>query len=206
MIAPKIGSIIKFGKYNWQVLDVQNNAALIITEEIIEKKAYHSNRTAITWADCDLRKYLNGEFINNAKNFSPNDKARIISVMNGNRENQWYDTNGGNETTDSIFLLSLYELVKYFGDSGDLENGKGWKYESGKNVLAYGNDRRYIHDQYDKSRVSKYGNKVSWWWLRSPGYSSDYAAFVYDDGFVRIIGYGVDIDSGGVRPALWLDL
>ncbi len=58
----EIGSIISFGYYNWRVLDIQNNAALIITEEIIEQRAYHDTYKDITWADCSLRKYLNGEF------------------------------------------------------------------------------------------------------------------------------------------------
>ena len=37
----KIGSLLSFGSYNWRVLDIQNNTALIITEEIIEQRPYH---------------------------------------------------------------------------------------------------------------------------------------------------------------------
>ncbi|MGG6312417.1 DUF6273 domain-containing protein [Paenibacillus macerans] len=56
----KIDSILSFGGYNWRVLDTQSNAALIITEDIIEQRAYHDAYKDITWADCALRKYLNG--------------------------------------------------------------------------------------------------------------------------------------------------
>ena len=33
----KIGSSLTFGGYKWRVLDLQNNRALIITEDIIEQ-------------------------------------------------------------------------------------------------------------------------------------------------------------------------
>jgi hypothetical protein len=43
------------------------------------------------------------------------------------------------------------------------------------------------------------------WWLRSPGYHSFYAACVHVDGYVYV--NGIDVSStGGVRPALWLNL
>lgn len=35
----KIGSSLTFGGYNWRVLGLQNNRALIITEDIIEQRA-----------------------------------------------------------------------------------------------------------------------------------------------------------------------
>ena len=45
------------------------------------------------------------------------------------------------------------------------------------------------------------------WWLRSPGSDgSDYAALVYNDGFVYSYGCYVDYSRNAVRPALWLNL
>ncbi|MCL1994939.1 MAG: DUF6273 domain-containing protein [Defluviitaleaceae bacterium] len=44
-----------------------------------------------------------------------------------------------------------------------------------------------------------------WWWLRSPGYSSNIVASVYDVGGVFIFGFDVNCASGGVRPAMWID-
>ena len=118
----KIGSIISFGDYNWRVLDIQNNAALVITEEIIEQRAYHDAYKDITWADCALRKYLNGEFYDK---FNVTDKSRIIPVINKNPDNQWYGSKGGEDTQDSIFLLSLEEVCKYFGDSRSKLQNRG---------------------------------------------------------------------------------
>ena len=44
----------------------------------------------------------------------------------------------------------------------------------------------------------------SWWWLRSPGLDSYYAALVYDSGNVNSFGDGVD-HEGGVRPVINLE-
>lgn len=96
----QIGDIINFGNYDWRVLEVQNNKALIITEYIIEQCSYHDAYVDITWADCSLRRYLNGEFYDK---FSEADKAKIVSVLNKNLDNQWYGTNGGVDTSETYF-------------------------------------------------------------------------------------------------------
>ena len=36
------GDKISFGSYEWRILEVQKNTALIITEYIIEQRAYHN--------------------------------------------------------------------------------------------------------------------------------------------------------------------
>jgi hypothetical protein len=197
----KIGDIISFGAYKWRVLDVQEDKALIITEDIVEKRAYNVEYTDITWETCDLRKYLNSEFLNKL------DGKRIVPINNRNSNNPWYDTTGGNNTIDSVFLLSLDEVIKYFGDSGDLRNRKGWYWEDSKFVLKDGQGWA-MNDQYNDSRIARdMNNEACWWWLRSPGYGSGSAAGVARDGIVIVIGSDViDYYGGGVRPALWLKL
>ena len=193
---------VRFGKYNWRVLDVQNGKALLLTEDVIEQCCYHSSLERITWEGCELRGYLNGEFL---QTFSSSEQNRIASVTNTNPDNPWYGTPGGGDTTDKVFLLSLDEVVKYFGDSGDLRARKD-------NGL-----RDHINDQYNEARMAKYGKtsnrfipigQAAWWWLRSPGGGVDkfaFAAVVDSDGWLLIDG-GFVGDGGGVRPALWLNL
>jgi tetratricopeptide (TPR) repeat protein len=55
-------------------------------------------------------------------------------------------------------------------------------------------------------RVCHYQGSVCWWWLRTPGVSSDRAAYVNPDGYVHACGLGVDSGSNCVRPALWVNL
>ena len=196
------GDKISFGSYEWRVLEVKNNTALIITEYIIEQRAYHNAYKDITWADCSLRKYLNSEFYDR---FSATEKSRIIPVLNKNPDNQWYGTKGGTDTQDSIFLLSIEETVcRYFGDSSSK------LYSPGKN-------QRYWFERKDKNNSKRIARLESrkegswWWWLRSPGRVSIKAVYIHGDGNIGIQGNNIlkgNISDGeckgGVRPALWL--
>jgi len=195
----KTGDIIPFGEYDWRVLDVQEDRALIITENVVEQRPYNTKNTGVTWETCDLRKYLNDEFL------SKLDSPRIVLTHNQNPDNPWYDGDGGSNTKDNVFLLSLDEVVKYFGDSGDLKNRKGWEcYKDGKALLKDGNGW-LLNDQYNNSRVAcGINNEACLWWLRSPGVN-DTAVMVLEDGFIYVCGFIVN-DSYGVRPALWLNL
>ena len=200
----QVGDKISFGSYEWRVLDIQNNTALIITEYIIEQRAYHNAYKDITWADCSLRKYLNGEFYDR---FTVSDKSRIIPVLNKNPDNQWYGSKGGADTQDSIFLLSIEETVcRYFGDSSSK------LYSPGKN-------QRYWFERKDKNNSKRIARLESrkegswWWWLRSPGRVSIKAVYIHGDGNIGIQGNNIlkgNISDGeckgGVRPALWLKL
>lgn len=198
----KMDSILSFGGYNWRVLDIQDNVALLITEDIIEQRAYHDAYKEITWADCSLRKYLNGEFYDK---FSEADKSRIMPVLNKNLDNQWYGSKGGVDTKDSIFLLSIEEVCKYFGDS------RSKLYNRGKNQ-RYWFERK---DENNSKRIARFEGETwgSWWWLRSPGRVSVKAVYIHGDGNIGIQGNNIlkgNISdgkcTGGVRPALWLKL
>jgi hypothetical protein len=182
-----------FGNYNWRVLKIKDDRALIITEDIIELRWYHNNFENITWADCELRKYLNNVFYDT---FNQNEKKRIIAVVNRNSDNQWFETEGGIDTTDNLFLLSLEEVCACFGDSSE-------------SLLNKGSRKWQIDDENNENRQAKYGSDFHWWRLRSPGYYGRTAASVSSNGNVYVRGNGVSgrpKDGGGVRPALWLKL
>ena len=57
-----------------------------------------------------------------------------------------------------------------------------------------------------KSGVYVNEEKAAWWWLRSPGDDSRDAAEVSRYGWVDRLGYDVDDNIDGVRPALHLNL
>lgn len=184
---------ITFGKYNWRVLDIKIDTALIITEDIVELRWYHNKFVEITWADCELRNYLNNEFYNK---FNEDEKRKILAVKNKNFDSPWFPTKGGKDTIDKIFLLSLEEVCMYFGDSGTkLQNKDTQKWQ--------------IDDENNFNRQAKYKNEFHWWRLRSPGYYGRTSASVNKKGCVYVRGNGVHgrpKDGGGLRPALWLKL
>jgi len=203
-INTKIGGIIPFGDYNWLVLDVQNNKALILAENGIEGRKYHEKDNDITWGECTLRKYLNGEFL---QKFTNEQQKRIEETLIINNDNLWYGTKGGNDTKDKIFLLSIEEADKYFGDSGDYQNKRRIKLKDGKCIIT--SDGEFFSNIHDSERIAKYEKNINvqcWWWLRSPGIFGFYSAYVYIDGRIDVSGCrGIEYKNG-VRPALWLKL
>jgi hypothetical protein len=189
-----VGEIINFGGYSWLVLDVQDNHALIITENIhlMGMGRYNHIHTGITWESCFMRRYMNNEFLNS---FIPSDRDRIRETLVITGDHPWYGTKGGNNTRDRVFLLSLSELVQYFGDSGKLQNRP--------------DDRliQHISDEFDSARRAKWDDgRYSFWWLRSPGSEQSLAAGVDGTGAIYVSGTGVSNSTLGSRPALWLNL
>jgi len=198
------GNLIEFGAYQWKVLDIKEDKILIITDQIIEQRDYHDKKEDITWEDSELRHYLNNAFL---ERFSSSDKERILSTLNKNPGNPWYSSSGGNDTVDSIFLLSLDEVVRlYFGDSSRL-------LDNPKKNQRYWFDRK---DENNSKRTARFMDWGWWWWTRSPGKNNRVAVYIHGDGNIGIQGNGISKTSfntlhyfknsneGGLRPALWI--
>lgn len=186
-----MNKIINFGNYKWKVLYTDKNKSLIITEEITELRWYNNKFIDVTWYDCELRRYLNNDFYNK---FSLDEKSKIIKVINTNPDNPWFKTNGGLDTVDNIFLLSIEEVCKYFGDSSEkLLNKKDQKWS--------------IEDENNLNRQAAFKGINHSWRLRSPGYYNKTSTSIGANGNIYIRGNGVfgsPRDGGGVRPALWV--
>lgn len=105
---------IKFGNYwkdtakikdpiKWLVLSEKNGKTLLLSKYALDCKPYHENICSITWKNCDLRKWLNSEFINNA--FSEEEQQAIVLTKN--------KTDFNIKTKDKVFLLSIEEALEY---------------------------------------------------------------------------------------------
>jgi hypothetical protein len=197
--------VIEFGGFEWRILDVREGRALIVTDKIIESRPFHSEWINITWADSDLRAYLNGEFLDN---FSIEEQNQIAETVNHNQDNPWYGTYGGS-TTDYVFLLSLEEVVEYFGDSGRLTNREhpnntGWGFNDRFGAVRIANHGR--GQAFPELDMEVEENEPWVWWLRSPGIQGSQATTVDGDGAIDVFGQGIIKEYVGVRPALWLEL
>ena len=202
----EVGDVITFGDFQWRVLDVDGTRALLITEYVIEERAFHSVNditNKITWEHSDIRKYLNGEYYDS---FTPTDQAKIIETNVINPGNPWYGKRCCDDTLDKIFLLSYEEVVRYFGDSGALEMCRGVD-------MGYGcplGDA--VKDEYNKARsVLNLDGFNAWWWLRSPGgprdhTDNDHVTAGSVDNIIWICGDDICKEDGGVRPAMWVNL
>lgn len=201
------GDRIKVGNYLWQAVAIKADRALIITKDIVELRAYHDRPGDVTWAECELRSYLNGEFYSG---FTQQERDTIIPVSHEGADNPWFGTPGGAATTDRVFLLGIDEAVSLcFGDSSELLAPPKGKYKYWFTRKDVNNDRRR----------AEYLGYSWWWWLRSPGRKPAKAAYVHGDGNIGIQGnnahkcnisgvyhpVGGDL-RGGVRPAMWIEL
>lgn len=67
----KVGDIVQFGRYEqdndlengpepieWRVLEIKDQAALLLSRSILDLKNYHYRDAATSWMNCTLRKWL----------------------------------------------------------------------------------------------------------------------------------------------------
>ena len=185
----RIGDIVILGDYNgaleWLLIGKEEDKILLITKDCIEALPYHGTRTAIRWDKCDIREWLNKDFIEEA--FSEEEKMLICETVLENPDNKRPGgAKGGFETTDRVFLLSHDEVLEYFKD--------GFNIYTEPTPSAESNLTKYEID----------GKEVWWWWTRSPGLGQDMATVVNgvtfgigDDGLVVT-------EKHGIRPAMWV--
>ena len=188
----KVGDVFTFGNYpqtaagevqpiEWRVLRRDNDGLLVVSKYALDCRQYHESRCDITWSQCTLRQWLNGEFINKA--FSKSERKRIKELHLSNPNSHWNNVPGGPATDDKIFLLSHDEAEQLFTNNG---SRKCRATDYAKENNAYTVD-----------------DSMCCWWLRSPGNDAFYAAYVGSDGDVY---YHVRSGDIAVRPAFKIAL
>ena len=176
-------SYFKYEPIKWRVLQSENGEAFLLSDVILDKKAYDESYEYITWEESSLRAWLNEKFMN--RTFSAEEKEKINITEIVNQDNPAYGTEGGNNTSDKIFLLSSAEV-------DEKEDGK-----------KYG----FLNDETRKCKANSFSEmEIAFWWLRSPGYNSSSATEVFGYGRINRDGNNVYDNIAGVRPALHLNL
>lgn len=193
----QIGDIIYFGTYEqnnkssdgqeeieWKVLDkTVEGKMLVVSRYALDCRQYHNTPGQVTWETSDIRQWLNNDFMSTA--FTKAQKGKILTTTIENRDNADYNTDGGNDTKDKVFLLSIDEAKTYLPSTVE---------------------RVCIATKYAESQGSQLENLTMScrWWLRSPGATLYNASFVKVDGFILQIGTPVGIEKRSVRPAMWV--
>ena len=105
-----------------------------------------------------------------------------------------WNTSGGNNTQDKVFLLSYAEANKYFGVT----------YDNNNNIEARVAPTAYaikMGAETSSSNKTADGAAAGWWWLRSPGHNLRVCARVGSGGSPLC-----SAAKGCIRPALWINL
>ena len=201
-----VGDYVAFGEYEqdnntangaetiqWQVLDKKDGKLLLMSKYALDAQPYHEVQEEVTWETCTLRSWLNEEFYNTA--FNSKEQKYIKETYVVNEDNPEYGTEGGNDTYDNVFVLSIGEVMTYF-DAAPNEDDPARRAKVTEYAKAQGG--------WCSEESAYYG--TGWWWLRSPGLDSYNAVDVLNGGYVNRNGYYVDANDGVVRPALWVEV
>ena len=135
-----------------------------------------------------------------------------------NPDNAEFETEGGNDTEDKVFCLSVEEIFdNYEYDFWDGEYG--YFQELVTEVTQYAIDQgvfnmlitsEYYTDYWESLGYTEdtVGLNCGSWWLRSPGDNNEYAAYGDYDGSVGwgLFGSVLVSEAYGVRPAIYLNV
>lgn len=173
----------------WRVLSVNGEDAFLLADQNLEVLPYNNELIDVTWETCTLRTWLNETFCNTA--FTTEEQEAIKNTTVINDDNPEYGTEGGADTTDKVYLLSISEASN----------------------TAYGFCEEIRTDS--KTRVSTNTAYVAgikgmnaagegdYWWFRSPGYNSKNVVNASENGYGNF-GGAVTRNSFAVRPVLHL--
>lgn len=192
-IEAQVGDLVEFGSYaeksiSWMVLDETEDKYLLLSEKGLASKYMDSDTSdVITWEECELRQWLNGDFYNDS--FSEQEKNIIATVTNVNIGNEEYDIDGGNDTEDMIFLLSLEEVENYFSSESER--------------VCYPTDKAISDGCYVFTR-SNGGNDAARWWTRTAGNMPGGFRYVECEGGIPFGGLA-DNSNITIRPAVWVN-
>ena len=185
----------KWERIKWRVLKNDGSTLFLAADKGLDCKDYNEVYTS-TWEDCTLRSWLNNEFYGTA--FSSGEQTAIAAQDVVNEDNPDYNTEGGNDTRDNVYLLSIGEVTNSeYGFCEDYNT-----YSVSRRIQA--SDYAHARGGYISTGSTYKGN--SWWWLRSSGSNAFSAADVNNNGYVDRLGYYVIISDAVCVPALHINL
>ena len=210
---------VRFSQADWIILDKQENEVLLLRWDIAFNEAYSYDEDFEYYYEYSrINWFLNSCWYNT---FSDTQKALIKTIyyemyLPSLIDKSWkyyeidrtysleevekietkkrFKLKKEKLNSDTLFSLSIEEVIKYFGDSG-----KQVKYEDNSIIRS---------DQYNANRIAySLDGKPVHWWLRSMGYDPEYATMIGVNGEiwdvkVQMLGF----TCAGIRPAMWLNL
>ena len=222
-----VGDIIKYGKYEqdgdylngkedieWRILSKEDGRVLVISEYGLDSQKYDARGINITWESCDLRYWLNDDFMDTA--FSEDEKKNISIVEIENKNNSYYNTPGGDATLDFVFCLSVEEVETYFGEYSmhDSYNPLGFNQKlvciptqnPNNNVVGTAMTSSLYEStfQYYGYTTDIIGLNCGDWWLRSPGKNAREAGYVTSFGGAGEYESATTFSLKLVRPAMYI--
>lgn len=187
-----VGTVFNWNGYDWRVLKLDGQEALVITEKVLDKnfKADTYEKGTVFKATGEKNNY-NGSVVEKAvKDFADTlDQTAIIKNRNitiGTKESEYVFE----EKQASVFLLSYQEIKQYFTTE------KQRVAYNGVSAMSYWT-RSGERIKLGQDKDPNTGEYVSF------TYDNSQAVFVSFDGVLNATDANTEL---GIRPALWLDI
>lgn len=200
------GQVVRFGRYEqdadegngqedilWLVLERNGNELKLMSLYCLDTMPYSENPGEVTWETSFVRAWLNEVFYSQA--FTGEERKLLISTPVVNADNPNHGTPGGNDTEDMVYLLSLEEVMHYWG----IENAEETFYDR-----LYAPATEYCMTKPIWLEIE--GSNRCWWWLRSPGGSPEMAAEVGSMGYLSFNGTEATTPERAVRPVIHVNV
>lgn len=192
----------RYEPIRWRVLENDGETLFLLADEVLDCKMYNQNDGKVTWSTSFARKWLNGYDGCNVEGlsfytmaFDNAQRAAMQTTHITGSDNPFNGIDGGMDTDDKIFLLSVREAMNP-------------QYGFADELISYTKTRRMEPTDYAfamgawKSTYNEecYGN--AFWLLRSPGAYQQAVSLVYNYGHVYQDGYYADERCYGICPAV----
>lgn len=92
----------------WRVLSVKGQDAFLMSDQILDYQPYNIDSYDLSWADSDIRKWLNKTFIKVA--FTEGEQKAITTTNVKTSSSPISGFDGGRDTSDKIYLPSFEEV------------------------------------------------------------------------------------------------
>ncbi len=198
----RTGEIIEFGRYpqgrnsemqpiRWRVLNVEEDTALLMTEDCLIMSGYCDAEKAygkiwyLMWGNCLAREVCNGQFYYQA--FDSNEREII-------RPKRMREPVYGPECMDKVFLLSEGEAVLYM-DAPEKRRAK-----LSLRLQFPETDRKAFHDPHEEECTA-------WWLLPEEGmWGPIYPKAVWPNGEIQFHSRNAYHGDFTIRPCILIDL
>lgn len=182
----------------WRVLSIDGDDAFLLADRNLFCSTYDVGpfvNEEITWETCVLRERLNSGFLSDA--FSAVEQAEIRDTNVENKDNLEYGTEGGNDTIDKIYILSIEEVSNAaYGFNSNYSEPSDTRIARDTAYAAFPGRQSF----------NIYEGSADYWRLRSPGKDDISAAIIKSNGAGEHCDWGYKAGLNAVRPALHLNL
>ena len=211
----KQGDVVVFGAFEqdndfvngkepieWRVLKNDGSKVLLVSKYVLDIGNYNTDGDSSSWEKCSLRAWLNNDFYNTA--FTKGEQLRISETELKNNDNPDSGAEGGNDTIDKVFILSIDDVTNpEYGFSADIK-----EYDKNRNSApsAYAETKGPTKGKEPKDQfLTIEGEGACDYWLRTVGNITQNAATLTCYGAVFANGYFINWYYG-IRPAITVDI